>query len=71
MLLNSVYPSDAACKVHYKCNFTSSLFLSELMTHTNLKLKKSSIASLTSSTLIMIWTKIDLIKLRLILERCL
>ena len=37
------------------------------MTHTNLKFKKFSVP--TSLTLIMIWTKIDSRKLKLMLER--
>ena len=38
------------------------------MTHINLKFKKFSVATLTSSTLIMAWTKIDSKKLRLMME---
>ena len=41
------------------------------MTYTNLKFKKFSVASTTSPTLIMIWTRIDSRKLRPILENCL
>ena len=60
---------DAACKAHYECNsFPVSFPNVELMTHSNLKFKKFSVATLTSSTLIMIWTKIDSKTLRLMME---
>ena len=61
---------DAACKAHYECNsFPVSYPNVELMTDTNLKLKKFCVATLMSLTLIMIWTKIDSRKLKLMLER--
>ena len=61
---------DAACKAHYECNsYPVSSPNVELMTHINLKFKKFSVATLTSSTLIMISTKIDSRKLRVMLDR--
>jgi hypothetical protein len=52
---------DAACKAHYECNsFLVSSPNAELMTQTNLKFKKLSVVTLTSSTLIVIWTKIEI-----------
>ena len=39
------------------------------MTDTNLKFKRFCVATLMSLTLIMIWTKIDSRKLRLMMER--
>ena len=60
---------DAACKAHYECNsFPISFLNDELMTHTNMMFKKYSVAILTSSMMIMIWTEIDSRKLRLMLE---